>query len=310
MVSVVFIPSTKFSPLARVLRNEIFLRSLPRHATACPTWTYGLIPIGHFGTIFSNSERLEKDGDATALKVHRPALKELPGYPILHQKRADAVYIQPTLESFNATWEKMTDNALKGLDWSNVFVAGGLVLGALLCPPIPLDHAEYPKSNHSEQWLSSDIDLYIYALGPNEANAKISHIEEVYRSNLPEALRSSMLIVRNSQTITFYSKWPRRRVQIVLKLIGSPREVLLNFDLDICAVGYDGTDVWLLPRCARALESAYSFTSSCSTPSQNHPSGFQRLHHGLDQRALSWRAQSYPRSAVSRFRLQLCFCFC
>lgn len=174
MVSVVFIPSTKLSPLARVLRNEIFLRSLPRHAAACPTWKYGLIPIGHFGTIFSNSERLEKDSDAIGLKVHRPALKELSGYPILHQKRADAVYIQPTLESFNATWEKMTDNALQGLDWSNLFVAGGLVLETLLCPPIPLDHTEFSKSNHMEQWLSSDIDLYIYALGPNEANAKIS----------------------------------------------------------------------------------------------------------------------------------------
>lgn len=246
-----------FSLFSRVLRNEIFLRSLPRNAGSPPPWKYGLVPIGHFGTIFPKAENVKKGEQTLALKVNRPALSELPGYTTLHQKRATTVYVQPTLASFQETWGKMTDNALKGLDWSNVFVAGGLVLGTLLCPPIPKDHADYPKSNHPEQWLSSDIDLYIYGLGPNEANAKISHIEKVYRSNLPKALRSSMLIVRNSQTITFYSEWPRRRIQIVLKLIGSPREVLLNFDLDICAVGYDGTEVWVLPRCARALESLY-----------------------------------------------------
>ncbi|KAF9018765.1 hypothetical protein BDP27DRAFT_1355325 [Rhodocollybia butyracea] len=48
--------------------------------------------------------------------------------------------------------------------------------------------------------------------------------------------------------------WPKRRVQIVLKLVKSPREVLLNFDLDVCATGWDGTEVWMLPRFVRALE--------------------------------------------------------
>jgi hypothetical protein len=34
--------------------------------------------------------------------------------------------------------------------------------------------------------------------------------------------------------------------------------VLLNFDLDQCAVGWTGSQVLLLPRCARALETGYS----------------------------------------------------
>lgn len=45
---------------------------------------------------------------------------------------------------------------------------------------------------------------------------------------------------------------------MILKLVASPAEVLLNFDLDQCAIGFTGTDVLLLPRCARALETGYT----------------------------------------------------
>jgi hypothetical protein len=95
--------------------------------------------------------------------------------------------------------------------------------------------------------------LYIYGLDVVSANAKIHHIAETYKKNLPKG--APFLIVRNSQTITLYSAWPHRRVQIVLKLVKDPLEVLLNFNLDICAIGYDGIRPWLLPRCIRALES-------------------------------------------------------
>lgn len=40
--------------------------------------------------------------------------------------------------------------------------------------------------------------------------------------------------------------------------MASPADVLLNFDLDPCAIGFTGTDVFLLPRCARALETGYT----------------------------------------------------
>lgn len=53
------------------------------------------------------------------------------------------------------------------------------------------------------------------------------------------------------------SKYPARRIQIVLKLISNPKEVLLNFDLDPCSLGFDGEELWLLPRAARALQSQF-----------------------------------------------------
>lgn len=83
----------------------------------------------------------------------------------------------------------------------------------------------------------------------------MKHIADTYKKNLPAG--APFLSVRNSQTITLYSAYPVRRVQVVLKLVGSPREVLLNFDLDIVAAAFDGKDVWMLPRCVRALESMF-----------------------------------------------------
>ncbi|KAF8573520.1 hypothetical protein K439DRAFT_959110 [Ramaria rubella] len=144
----------------------------------------------------------------------------------------------------------MTDGLLKDLNWNNLFVAGGIVLGALLCTD-DKDTANSPK-----QWEASDVDLYIHNLGPVAANKKIQHIFNVFKTNLSN--NTPVLVVRNSKTITFFSKYPLRRIQIVLKLVHSPKDVLLNFDLDICAIGWDGNDVWMLPRAARALETGYT----------------------------------------------------
>lgn len=123
----------------------------------------------------------------------------------------------------------------------------------LFTPSLSLDRPDTQPTHTPDEWKSSDIDMYIYGLDIISANAKIQHIAEIYKKNLPED--APFLIVRNSPTITLYSTWPHRRVQIVLKLMKDPREVLLNFDLDVCVVGYDGVRPWLLPRCIRALES-------------------------------------------------------
>ncbi len=188
-----------------------------------------------------------------AIKVTRSDVSSLPGFTVLGEKRKSAVYLQPTIQAFKYCWDIMTDNVLRGLNWDNVFVAGGLVFGALLTPQVPDAHTDYTDVSKAEEWIASDIDLYIYGLNVKQANDKIQHIEEVYKSNLLAG--SPFLVVRNSQTITFYSAWPKKRVQIVLKLVNSPREVLLNFDLDVCAAGYDGENVWMLPRFVRAMES-------------------------------------------------------
>ena len=135
------------------------------------------------------------------------------------------------------------------MDWSNVFIAGGIALASLLCV-----EAEKSNLSYASDFINSDIDVYVYGLQPLEANRKVKHICDMYVRNLPLGSATPM-IVRNAKTITILSQWPLKRLQIVLKLVTSPRDVLLNFDLDPCAIGWDGKEVWMLPRAARAIES-------------------------------------------------------
>ena len=202
-------------------------------------WRLGLVNLEDAEAMFPDSTV-----DTGARFITRPAM--FPGFHVLGALRHLCLCIQPSATLFKLQFDKMTGGLLKDLDWRNVIVAGGIVLGAL--------HAVHRLSSVTEQqWVTSDIDIYVYGLDPRTATEKINHIFNVYRSNIPDG--AQVLVVRNSKTITFYSQYPTRRLQIVLKLVKSPKDVLLNFDLDICAMGWDGSDLWMLPRAARALES-------------------------------------------------------
>lgn len=123
---------------------------------------------------------------------------------------------------------------------------------------MPLNVLLCTDPNLDSTFVSSDIDLYLYGLDPAQANAKMAHIYSVWSTNIGKASVAAGVCVRNSKTINFLGRFPQRRIQIVLKIVATPAEVLLNFDLDPCAIGFDGTRVVMLPRAARALETGYT----------------------------------------------------
>lgn len=226
-----------------ILKNEEWLRNR-RISDPAANWRVGLVGLdGMSNDVWSVSELGE-----TYRKITRAPVD---GFMFLDARKAAHIYIQPNAQRFKDSFERLTSGQLKGLDWSNIFVAGGSVLGSLLC----VDGVEDPI-NTPKQWESSDIDVYIYGLDPEEANKKVHHLFDVFKANLPAD--APVLVVRNTKTISFISNYPTRRFQIILKLCPSPAEILLNFDLDICAVGFDGTEVYMLPRAARALETGYN----------------------------------------------------
>ncbi|KAJ7089221.1 hypothetical protein B0H15DRAFT_840002 [Mycena belliarum] len=222
-----------------ILSNERWLQG-----SDLPQWQRGLVTLNDADSIFPNSVL-----SSCGRTISRPA--SLPGHEVLCNAREPQITIQPSVKAFKRTFERMSDGLLKNLDWNNLVVAGGIVLGTLLSVDSP-DGRPHPDP----RWNSSDIDIYVYGLGPGQANKKTEHIFETFRANLPA--RTPTLVVRNSTTITFYARYPLRRIQIVLKLVKSPKSVLLNFDLDMCAMGWDGTTLWMLPRAARALETGCS----------------------------------------------------
>ncbi|KAK0523355.1 hypothetical protein OC835_006281 [Tilletia horrida] len=186
------------------------------------------------------------------IKIQRPPKAQLPGLLLLDHSRKDEIEINK-LPAFQARFDSMTRNILKGLDWSNVFVAGGIVLGALTSI----------TDEDAKKCEGSDIDLYLHGLTSEQANAKLKDIEKVFVANLPTSedtgKKLDYAVVRNSNTITFVPQYyPHRRVQVVLKLCTNPMAILLNFDLDQVAVGYNGEEVWMLPRASRALLTGYT----------------------------------------------------
>ncbi|KAL9609564.1 MAG: hypothetical protein Q9167_005674 [Letrouitia subvulpina] len=188
------------------------------------------------------------------------------GFEFLHKLRSNAIRIHASDRSFSASLDRIIEGILYGLDWSNVFVAGGTVLTALL-------HT-HESEDETMDFTDSNVDMYLYGLTPTQANAKVEEIYMVWKANLPQD-DNEVIVRKTPNTIHFTPKFhPIHGIHIVTKLFHSPLDILLNFDLDALAVGFDGSQVMMLPRCARAIETGYSvFTMDLIC--RHHPSSHQ-----------------------------------
>ncbi|KAL8904658.1 MAG: hypothetical protein Q9171_006968 [Xanthocarpia ochracea] len=181
------------------------------------------------------------------------------GFEFLDQKRKQIMHIWGTDAHWMRGFHHVTKRCLDGLNWENVFIAGGMVLNTLLYTN---SQRNFYREFSSKSVMECDIDLYLYGLTPEEANRKVEHIYEIWYHNthghLPSHRPGDQIVVKTATTITFMPKFPDRRIQVILKILPSPLDILLNFDLDACALGFDGSQVLMLPRCARAIETGYS----------------------------------------------------
>eukprot|EP01126_Amoeba_proteus_P047454 TRINITY_DN5413_c0_g1_i3.p1 TRINITY_DN5413_c0_g1~~TRINITY_DN5413_c0_g1_i3.p1 ORF type:complete len:215 (-),score=37.30 TRINITY_DN5413_c0_g1_i3:832-1476(-) len=165
-----------------------------------------------------------------------------------------------SLDVFREQFNAFTCCVFDKMDWSNVFVAGGSVLASLL--PIPDDYqvpdsVDYVYSGkrlsldremeeqRNRNWIyyngissnfyskgtcptgvadtgfqSSDIDLFLYGLSEEDALKKIEEIFELVKQK-----SKKRGVLRTSRSLTFYSSYPRRHIQIILRLYRSPAEV-------------------------------------------------------------------------------------
>jgi hypothetical protein len=146
---------------------------------------------------------------------------------------------------FRQRFDAFSGGAFKNFDWSNVFVAGGAVLGC----------AQNPAMVSEEAFDNSDIDIFI--VGIDDEAAATAKLRQIYASVCANYGRDA-LVIRTLRAVTILGNYPQRHIQIILKLFKSPAEVLLSFDLDACSVGYDGTDVWAMERFRRAMTKRYN----------------------------------------------------
>ncbi|KAI0367118.1 ankyrin [Pilatotrama ljubarskyi] len=160
--------------------------------------------------------------------------------------------IVSSLDEFKRNWAIFSEGSLSQLvDWSNVVAAGGSVQACLM--PLP-DSAKKSKRAmrkyfHSEAFPTSDVDLFLYGLTPEQGEVKMQTIYEAVRDSVPW----DVTCVRTKHTVSIHSQYPYRSVQIVLRLYASPAEILAGFDVDAPCCLYDGERVWANPRAIVAM---------------------------------------------------------
>ncbi|KAF7291792.1 Ankyrin repeat protein [Mycena chlorophos] len=156
------------------------------------------------------------------------------------------------LEEFKRNWGVFSEGSLSQLlDWNNVVAAGGAVL-ACLTPLSTTDKASkraIRKHYHTTAYPTSDVDLFLWGLTPEQAEAKIVQIYEAVRDSVPW----DVTCIRTKHTVSIHSQYPYRSVQIVLRLYSSPAEVLAGFDIDAPCVLYNGNRVFANPRSIIAM---------------------------------------------------------
>ncbi|THH03941.1 hypothetical protein EW146_g10312, partial [Bondarzewia mesenterica] len=193
--------------------------------------------------------RVVKDTDTTADALSAKFVMPL-SEPRRRKEGAPAMV--DDLDTFKKYWSVFTEGALSQLlDWNNVVAAGGSVLACL--SPLP-EAAKATKRTmrkyyHEAAYPSSDVDLFLWGLTPDEAEHKIIAIYEAVRDSVPW----DVTCIRTKHTVSIHSQYPYRCIQIVLRLYKSPAEVLAGFDVDAPCCLYDGDRVWANPRAIVAM---------------------------------------------------------
>lgn len=141
---------------------------------------------------------------------------------------------------FNRKFQKVTGGLLNYIDWDNVVVAGGCMSNVL-------------NPNFDDV---TDVDLFLYNLTDEEAREKILQIKGFVSDYCSDVMRDSLYVLENKYVITLiprnYSK-NEYKIQIIKRIYKNIHEILVGFDIDACAVAYNGQKVLLSNRSMNAF---------------------------------------------------------
>ncbi|KAE8234082.1 hypothetical protein CF326_g873 [Tilletia indica] len=186
-------------------------------------WLFGLSRDwqSHFGTL---------DEPSHVYSRQRPK-----GLRMFDQYVRSSVCIN-SLPVFQHIFQEATANVLRGMCFDNVVIAGGIVSACV-------NH----RADAGVVSPTSDVDVFLYGVGAEAANAKVLAIETTLRSNVSD-FESHYRVERTITTISFVpvaNDGAFRKIQIILRLFTNIGEVLASFDFDQTAIGFDGSEVWM-----------------------------------------------------------------
>ena len=214
-----------------------------------------------------------------------------------------------TLDDFKANFNRAHANVLNRiapiLADGGLVIAGGAVTRALLSDQIGRRSVTRNASDNS--WTGGsgvqDIDLFVCTRRAEEATATAKRVYDALAVDGERwHVQRGKHVINFSRGIMPHAWSPmavvETTVQVVLRLYRSPAEVLLGFDVDVCCCAFDGSAVWALPRCARALRLGANVVNPLHAW-PNVPSyelrlakyalrGFAVIVPGLDRARIDW----------------------
>lgn len=124
---------------------------------------------------------------------------------------------------------------------SNVILAGGAVLKAL------------GKSNSG--FSTSDADFFVHSVTEEtKLRQVIEKFADAVLQSFPNSGQDGIMVVRTDNALSFFFKENDKPIiQLITRAYPSAAAVLMSFDIDCCAVAYDGQTVRATPRALRAL---------------------------------------------------------
>lgn len=136
---------------------------------------------------------------------------------------------------------------------------------------LPNATARKRNAQHNFGFTSSDIDLFICCENEDEGIDLLRKTIHTICSNITQKRQGpedgvnasgysrDIRLLRSANALSIWGGWPHRTVQIMVILYKGPDEVLNFFDLDCISLGYDGKNVWGLPRTLRSLQTGFNF---------------------------------------------------
>lgn len=142
-------------------------------------------------------------------------------------------------DSFNKEFSKKTFDLLTYIHWDNVVVAGGSLVNII--------------TNNSSK--INDIDMFIYGLDTDSAKLKVDHVINSIRQKALD-MKYDTRVYMNKNVINIYVFDTKKllQVQIILRLYDTLAHILVGFDVDCCAIAYNGKEILTTDRGYYALK--------------------------------------------------------
>ena len=139
----------------------------------------------------------------------------------------ELVTVNPML--FFTRLQKTLDGLIdEEFNWNNVLFAGGLISGLL-------------EKKYDPKWYeTSDIDLFIYGLSKTESIKKFQEIYDYFKNRFGNGFYGFIYAGAPILNLIFPE---RRPIQVIITQKQNPLNVLTDFDLTHCQVGFDGDKI-------------------------------------------------------------------